>query len=1375
MKKFSRILCAVLVLAMLCSSLMFVISAEEKEPAADGPYTVKATTDVNTIFAQIKYDAEDNRLSGASFTTNSVDGWNNPGARQAHLVTNNKTGDVYYREFMEGQFNLKDGSSDGNEFVNYTFNSVSLKYEKGKNEYIIVEYDLAYKAVTGTFMANGKEMTSSTMKQQVIVRGGSETSFGGNDQTFASFGLGGGFSHVTTIYDYTTGKAHLFMNGKYVKSWNSAALTSTILQEYLSGKTVTTSEWRIGSNSYDDYYLDNVYIRHTKVAEKDDTVAKAISSGKLTDWSENIYDENYVMPTPHWFVQAASHTSMALSGASGLAASVVASGVAGNQFNSTGSFGNGHASLMVASSVTETESYVTFFAPSDVAGVKPGNMYYQLNATSSQNLPVSSGSNGYYVIDFDIASHGDLLPYLDISVMLRRVSDGGGFPFSANIEVMKYIDDPNTWSHVTLVGSVETNQVYVYINGVYAGDAGYAFNASQLEGNTAISPKGIRVDLSLTGVGYDFKAGQNIALDNFAQRIYTTADSANGLADAVAAGNLTGWSGYMEGNAGRGVPPIVNVNGVKYNTTKGLDKILSTNDDLEIEFLSPSFMPFTLNANAVINTHGMDFAALVKLHPDCWIDSVDGEIVITKAKYMQNLQIADVSIPGGSRDASIYSAIKYDVAGNLFTDVFHNSATSNSYLWGTAGHRKASLLTNVDTGDVIYRESAVLNADGKMIDEANEYVNLNFEKTNLQYTAGQNEYIVADFDFGTDDVINDAIGLQLIPRSTSGGAWANQITLKDLPIAPGTMAHVTVVYDFTENYAHVFVNGRFVYSVDDGAMDDVLGGAKDDVWTKLYLTGTAFTVSELKITSDQKTSTICLDNLAIRSYKYSDSSDALAAAVASGDITDWADSIYSYNYKTSRLPAVAKADGVEYGSIDALNEALAEETVHVKDVEILHTPKADSVIKICNDTVLDSNTLAIRFDYKTGSYTFKHSDPLYVSTETGLAYASNRLVLIHNDGDSVYSFITIDEDNCTKYATPVQWCYDTGFEKVDVMFFVYGDQITAPECPPYVNDGKLYISTWHVTSTEAEIGDIADSYPVASAECGELWYVLNVEEFNIDCTATNLKYSATIGSQIALNLYVKRSETVSEGNITVIDGVEYVCIVTHIAPAEIGKPVTVEFNVQDALGNVYAQKQELSFVDYATKLLADEEQSDSLKTLLVQFLAYANEAHKLSANGETIEAVDALLAEYSSYVIAAEIGESLDVTSLKSVVRSASMILGSRPEFVFKVARGFKGLVTFTYTGVNGEVEVIKGVDATFSEKLAVLDGVDVRDVASEITVTFTDYVTGEIVATGSYSLATYVNGLEAIENGNTDFAYALAAYSKAALAYTESETVFDI
>ena len=1354
------------------------------------------------------------------------------------------------------------------------------------------------------------------------------------------------------------------------------------------------------------------------------------------------------------------------------------SNVDGNRVNGV-SIGNGSQSSFLSVAKGEgANPWIVAYANKDYSG-KPSsnnNLYISANTPNSSPFTVSgSGAKGYYVIDFDVATHGDMLPGFDISVAMRRNSDKSGFPFSGEVYVGNYVTERDAWTHVTLIGDIKNNIVKVYLNGEYVGDSVYAFNADQLSGDTQLVAQGFRIELTRNNIQTDVIKGQNVAFDNLAHRLFIN-DGAE-LEAALSDGDLTDWSAYTNGRGGESLPTVVTVDGVGYTNFSTFSKAVTTNDTVNVEFLAQPLVPTTICVNAKINTNGMDHTKLFTVTGGCQIASVNGNIVTTTAPFVSNyveqevnftgysassanvsavynatkgnakgnlydrfnivsatslknintlgyrsvnlisdtatgttiyresanvsagstttkeqneysnfnftavqlsyeagkneyvvmdfdytytgtldgifLQIiprgnggyhasgmtlsnlpltegemvhitavhdftdnvayyfvngvltntvnggainsshhskyingtesmkteeyklgsnsistvyfanmnirffdldaatdtldaaisssditrwsdniytgdykiaqfpaiatvdgvpyhseADleaalygnkktpavvkvlhrfdqvitvncdatvytygqgvlfvdangkaltpdknsvinldipympgridtpVTVVGGSESSEVYSAIKYGVPGNLFSSVVHSSGT-----WGTAGYRVSSLVKNIDTGDVLYRNAAILNEKGGVNDDSTEYVDMMFTAQNIVYSAGTNTYIVVDFDFATDGSLKDDVAVVL-------NAGSEPIVLKNLGILDGDTAHVTVVYDFTNNCAYAFVNGLFACSVEGGA-------AAGDV-----------TVDSFRLSTAGKTSAICLDNVAVRSFTYVTAEDTLANAISHGDVTAWDECLYNTEYKMSKLPTLAIVDGREYGSIDTLNKLLAIETNYVKSVVLNYIPESDIMIK--TEVTIETNGLDVPLNWNTGLYEFDPGIDRYRGTRTGLAYASSKFV--YSTVGTAYTFKVITAENCWNTASVAVWAYDVTkpgapieFLDYDVVFYPYGEKMEPLVDGKYVEGTTLYTFDWREmiitsgTSYTPSKTTVTD-FPVANPNESLKLYYAKIKKDSKNFAATDILYSANVSTEFELVLYVNKSQTITNtGNVVTIDGKEYVAFVYKLAPNEIDKVITVTFEVASG-ATIYTQKQNICFVDYVRALL---EGSYEDKALLVSLLNYANETHAFfDPNGEKMPTVTALVEEYAQYLPSEELTAKLDTSALSSVIRSASMRLNSTPEFVFKFARGFRGTVTISYNGVNGPVEYSVYVNSLSSEQNVTLKGMSIADVASDITISVLPHgETTPLVC--QYNLATYAQGLE-----DNAFALALYNYAKAAAAH---------
>ena len=386
---------------------------------------------------------------------------------------------------------------------------------------------------------------------------------------------------------------------------------------------------------------------------------------------------------------------------------IAKSEVAGNRVNKISTMNAGNSTFVSIAQGYGTNEHIIAYANRDVSATYPSSNNLAISVDTPNSDPftvVGDGVEGYYVIDFDVATYGTMLPGFDVSVVLRRASDTGGFPFSDEILVGNFVKGKDAWAHVTIVGDLVNNVTRIYVNGVYVGDGGKAVrndqsNANQLASDTQVKALGYRVEFTRNNVAASMTRGDNVAFDNFAHRLYI--DDSEALGAAVASGDLTSWADYTAGRGGELLPALVKVEGTEYRNFADVSQAIVTNDTVNVEFLAQPFGPIPFCANANIDTHGMDFNSLVTLTDGCKVASTNGNVVTTTAPFVSNYSEKAVDFSGYSVTSanipSIFNATKGDAVGNLYERFSIVTKTSLKNL-GTLGYRNATIITDTVTG-----------------------------------------------------------------------------------------------------------------------------------------------------------------------------------------------------------------------------------------------------------------------------------------------------------------------------------------------------------------------------------------------------------------------------------------------------------------------------------------------------------------------------------------------------------------------------------------------------------------------------------------------------------------------------------------------------
>ena len=1417
MKKYAKLLCAVLVLAILCTSLLFVSSAEDAEfaPAIElKELGLGVTPPANAMQSIVLNGAEDNLVLGISRGNNAAVAGVLPG-NGAYFTsyTANYSDDEYYLIVVNQDYNPgynandkekndKDGDGkpdqDGNPYIAVDIKDTNFSIADGTEAMYVFEFDIATQSEI--FDEAGFELEFRQGEN-----GSSGFPFGKLETISAAVDPGDEWIHLVFVGDVATNEMHAFANGEYVgviaQAYDSAqtsgakVLCAKSARIFLSTNgtvpTVTKGQSIAFDNLSERVYPNGNESLKAALNNKDITAWSGYvpgrgeellpalatvdgveyrSSGKLAkalNTNDTVNVEFLAQPLVPVIICANAKINtngMDQDKLFKLANGCEIKSINGNIVTTTAPFvsndGEEHVSPSMAFSLLKSDRvennllsrfqainfdkdncramYKVFdtytgkvsYINERVLNGDPSsaNTYNEWHPTGSK-IPYVTGVDQHIVVDFDVAMYSSGLEYT-FKTVTRTSSGGSAWGDNDDISLKTLLADYDLgeFVHITMVLSTDTRDTTVFINGVYSytktgnisNNTNHYFQCLRVGGNSAAS------------VGY-----ANISIREF---------RGDELTSAVTAKDISAWSGnvYDTDYDMPVAPAKVVIDEVPYSDEAEIERALYGNRETPavVKILHVFEETITVNCNARIYTYGQNVKFVDVKGNDLIPDA--NSIIRVELPYMEVGSEENVGLTGGVANSQIFDAIKGNANGNLFTSFVPSLGN-----WGAAGYRNAALLTNIETHDVMYRDSAVLNSDGTMNDDSAEYVDMKFKPTVIKNE--NNEYIVVDFDFGTDRELTDGVFVQLVP---SAGASASEggILLKDLGIFAGDMAHVTIVYDFAQDCAYAFVNSVFACVVDG------ITEAAD---------GTQITVDSFRLSTGEKTSPVCLDNVAVRFFEYDSAEDELAAAVESNKLTSWSGNIYTSNYTVSKLPTLAVVTVIEngeeyvkeYGSIDSLNKFLSIDADYQKIVEMKYCPDDD--VKVRTEVTVDTHGLNIALDWNTGLYEFHPGEDRYTNDGAGIsAYSTSKF--IYTTVGNTYTFKIINADNCWSNASVAIWANgiakkpEVTLSDYRVVFYSYGEKMEPIMESSYVEGDKLYTDRWSevtITAKDNFTTATVSEYPVAnSTEKLKIYYSRTSSSDASNYAITDMLYASNIGTDILFTLYVKKTNSLvtDTGRVVNIDGTDYMAFDYSLAPHEIDKVITVSFEVK-YMNSVYTQVKEICYVDYLRGLL---ETTDFNKELIVSLLDYANKSHVLFENSE-MKSVTELINEYEQYLPQEEIEEKADTSELSQVIRSASMRLNSTPEFVFRVARGFNGTITFSYNSLGTPVERSFDVNALASEQVITLDGLYIYDLAEDITIT----VTGSNTCEGVYNLSSYAHSLE-----NNDFAVALYNYALCAL-----------
>ncbi len=298
---------------------------------------------------------------------------------------------------------------------------------------------------------------------------------------------------------------------------------------------------------------------------------------------------------------------------------------------------------------------------------------------------------GYYVIDFDIATEGEHVN-MTLNPTIRNVDENGTvvsgkYPDGTNISYKNFIVPSNQWTHVTVIGDMANNVSYLFVDGkLVNANYGYAYRTDS--GNYLGG--GLKFDsirFNYGNGGNSIKAEESTLLNNLAARVYSGSEKA--VIDAlVEAKSLADWSESLyEGN--KQLPGIITIDGAPYGNSVVASEALSVEgeDTYNVSFKADFEYPVTIGASAVVDTNGIGAYKVAEGDP---VEAViEDEAAIIYAPFAVEVDEEVVTVTTITEDnAYIYADCVYWVYGfdeddnEIYEAVYYPIGTAITY-YGT--------------------------------------------------------------------------------------------------------------------------------------------------------------------------------------------------------------------------------------------------------------------------------------------------------------------------------------------------------------------------------------------------------------------------------------------------------------------------------------------------------------------------------------------------------------------------------------------------------------------------------------------------------------------------------------------------------------------
>lgn len=670
----------------------------------------------------------------------------------------------------------------------------------------------------------------------------------------------------------------------------------------------------------------------------------------------------------------------------------------------------------------------------------------------------------YFVADFDIYSDWQYISDMYIAVISR--TSGGTATGGRAIYFESFGATPGEWSHVTMIGSVDTNKLYVYVNNTLVHTvSSYGLWNSAADGTQCF--EGMRLQVNFAASGTKVVTGQNTIIDNMSVRM-NYSDSQ--IANYCSAASIQGWQGniYNAGYKFNTIPDLVRIDGVSYSSAiEAMAEIEEGSNTKTVEFLRPFAIPFTVNGDCNVNKNGFDVNLV----------AADGITVTPNPDGTINY---DAPFDSGWTVTPTVTAKDMLNAANLNSQ---NNILTNLTGVGISAEPAGATMTPYVVKNNSSAADYLVSQNNGITSSSSAYYSIQVMKV-MSYNENAPQYIVYDFDLATLSNSIESTGLTLTPITRSQDNKTAYFTSgyylyhywKNTKL--GEMKHITVVFDFNNNKSYLFADNALLGTVNNGVMSA-------DGYTS-FKAGNGVNHNELRIM--RPFADIAIDNVYVR-HITSDSS--LSSALSAGNLTNWSSGIYSSDYTFPTLAHIATVNGEKTYSEKHLAEVLAKDE-NAKNIEILF-PLAKA-IEVKGPAVINTNGFNVTVNAPDNAEITRDKNIITVTISNGKvstvampALFQNGMVLQRGEPINIYgccdtegSLVKVTLAGVEKTATVSSGKWSVAFDSMEA---AKGLTLTVEELDT--------VTPVTYTYTDIAIGDVF----ILSGQSNMDYYAYNMEDF----------------------------------------------------------------------------------------------------------------------------------------------------------------------------------------------------------------------------------------------------------------------------------------